>query len=51
LDFFSRTTGPISTILGTYHWKEGIQVDSNEGWHPSLKGDNRKRVKIYKKYF
>ena len=29
--FFSRTDGPISTKLGTYHpWVKGIQVCSNE---------------------
>jgi hypothetical protein len=38
-DFFSRTTGPILTRLGTNHpWGEGIQVCSNEGDHPSLRG-------------
>jgi hypothetical protein len=31
-DFFSRTTGPILTKLGTNHpWGEGIYVSSNEG--------------------
>jgi hypothetical protein len=45
--FFFRTTGPISTRLSTHHpLKEGIQISSNEGWHPSLRGDNSKRVKI-----
>jgi hypothetical protein len=35
----SRTTGPISTRLGTNHpWEEGIQVCSNEG-KPPLKGE------------
>ena len=32
--FFSRTTGPVSTKLGTKHpwpWVKGIQVCSNEG--------------------
>jgi hypothetical protein len=48
--FFFRTTGPISTRLGTNHsWWERIQVCSNKGWCPSLKGDNSKRVKIHKK--
>jgi hypothetical protein len=43
---FSRTTGPILTRLGTNHlWGEGIQVCSNEGDHPSLRGDNSERVK------
>ena len=32
LIIFSRTTGPISTRLGTMHpWTKGIQVNSNEG--------------------
>jgi hypothetical protein len=45
-DFFSRTTRPILTRLGTIHsWGEGIQFCSNEGDHLSLKGDNSKRVK------
>jgi hypothetical protein len=30
---------------------EGIQVSSNEGQCPSPRGDNSKRVKIYKNYF
>jgi hypothetical protein len=29
---------------------ERIQVCSNKGWCPSLRGDNSKRVKIHKKY-
>jgi hypothetical protein len=38
------------TRLGTNHpWREGIQVCLNEGQHLSASGDNRKRVKIYKK--
>jgi hypothetical protein len=45
-DFFSRTTGPILTKLGTNHpWGEGILNCSNEGDCPSLRGDNHKRVK------
>jgi hypothetical protein len=45
-DFFSRTTGPILTRLGTNHpWVEGIQVCSNEGDRPSLRGDNGEREK------
>jgi hypothetical protein len=45
-DFFSRTTWPIVTRLGTNHpWGEGIQVCSNEGDSPSLRGDNSERVK------
>jgi hypothetical protein len=50
--FFFRTIGSISTRLGTNHlWDKGIQVCSNEGQHPSLRGDNSKRVKIHKKSF
>ena len=46
--FFSRTTGPISTQLGTKHpWMKGIQVYSNEGARPSPRGDNRKIGKKY----
>ena len=40
---FSRTTGPISTTLGT---KRGIQVCSNEGPHPYQRGDNWEIIKI-----
>jgi hypothetical protein len=47
-DFFSRTTGPILTRLGTIHpWGEGILNCSNEGDCPSPRGDNSKRVKIF----
>jgi hypothetical protein len=46
--FFSRTTGPILTKLGTNHpWGEGIQVCSNEGGCPSPRGDNSETVKIH----
>ena len=45
--FFSRTTGPISTKLGTSHpFEKGIQVCSNEWPHPFRKGDNSKTIKI-----
>jgi hypothetical protein len=45
--FFSRTTGPILTRLGTNHsWVKGIEVHSNEGDDkPSPRGDNSERVK------
>jgi hypothetical protein len=47
-DFFSRTTGPISTRLGTHHpWGEGSQVSLNEGDCPSPRGDNSERVKMH----
>jgi hypothetical protein len=47
-DFFSRTTGPISTKLGTnYPWGEGFQVCSNEGDRLSPRGDNSERVKMH----
>ena len=39
LIFFSRTTGPISTKLGTKHpWVEGIQVYSNGSLTPFPQG-------------
>ena len=45
--FFSRTTEPISTKLGTKHpWVKGIQVCSNEGPYPFPRGDNYKIAKI-----
>ena len=46
--FFSRTTEPISTKLGTKHpWVKGIQVCSNEGPRPFPRGDNYEIVKIH----
>ena len=42
-----ETTGPISSKLDTkYPWVKGIQVCSNEGPHPSQRGDNRELIKI-----
>ena len=39
--FFSRTTGPISTKLGTKHpWVKVVQVCSNEGPRPFPREDN-----------
>jgi hypothetical protein len=50
--FFSRTTGPILTTLGTNHpWRERIQVPLKEGDCPSPRGDNSERVKIHRKIF
>jgi hypothetical protein len=50
-DFFSRTTGPILTRLGTNHpLINGIQVCSKEGDSPSQRGDNSERVKIHWKF-
>jgi hypothetical protein len=47
-DFFSRTTRPILTRLGTNHpWVKGIQVFSKEGDSTSPRGDNSERVKIH----
>ena len=47
LKIFSRTTGPISTKLGTkYPWVKGIQVCSNEGPRPFQRGDNWEIIKI-----
>ena len=46
--FFSRTTGPISTKLGTKHpWMKWIQVCSNEGPCPFPRGDNYEIAKIH----
>ena len=46
--FFSRTTEPISTKLGTKHpWMKGIQVYSNEGPRPFPRADNYEIVKIH----
>ena len=46
--FVLRTTGPISTKLGTKHpWVMGIQVCSNEGPSPFPRVDNKKKVKIH----
>ena len=46
--FFSRTTGPILTILGTDHpYIKGIQVCSNEWDNPSRRGDNSEKIKIH----
>jgi hypothetical protein len=47
-DFFSRTTGPILTRLGTNHpWGEGILNCTNEGDCLSPRGDHSERVKIH----
>jgi hypothetical protein len=46
--FFSRTTGPILTRLGTDHpYVKGIQFSSNEGDNPSTREDNVKRLEIH----
>jgi hypothetical protein len=46
--FFSRTTVPILTRLGTnYFWMKGIQDCSKERDSPSPRGDNSERVKIH----
>ena len=45
--FFFRTTGPISTKLGTKHpWVTGIHVSSNEGPRPFLRVDNKEIAKV-----
>jgi hypothetical protein len=47
--FFSRTTWPILTRLGTNDpWRERIQVSLKEGDSLSPKGDISKRVKKHK---
>ena len=49
--FFSITTGPIWTKLGTKHsWVDGIQIFTNKDPHPCLKGDNSKIINIYGEY-
>ena len=49
--FSSRTTGPISTKLGTKHpWVKRIKVSSNEGPHHFQRGDNYEIAKIYQWY-
>ena len=46
--YFLRTTGPISTKLGTMHpWVKGNQVCSNEGSLPFLRGDNNEIAKTH----
>ena len=45
---FSRTTGLISTKVGTEHPRvKGIQVCSNEGHRPFPKGDNYEKANIH----
>ena len=47
-EFFSRTTCPILTRLGTNHpWGKGILNCLNEGDCPSPRGDNHRRVKLH----
>jgi hypothetical protein len=49
--FFSRTTWPILTRLGTDHsYVKGIQVCSNEGDNPPTRGDNSERLKIHRNF-
>jgi hypothetical protein len=49
--FFSRTTGPILTRLGTNHpWVKGVQICSKEGDPPMPRGDNSERVKMHGKF-
>jgi hypothetical protein len=53
LDFFSRTTGPILTTLGTNNpLGQDIQKCSNEGQRPCPRGDiYSKTVKIHSQVF
>jgi hypothetical protein len=45
--FYSRSTGPSLTRLGTIHpQRKGIQACSNKGDSPSPSGDYSKRVKM-----
>jgi hypothetical protein len=49
--FFSRTTGPILTRLGSNHlWRERIYVSLKEGDRASPRGDNSERIKIHRKF-
>ena len=49
---FSRTTGPISTNLGTkYPWVKGINVCSNEGPSPFPRGAKYEIAKIHWRHF
>jgi hypothetical protein len=49
LKIFSGTNRTILTRLGINHpWGKGIQICSNEGWCPFLRGDDSERVKIHK---
>jgi hypothetical protein len=46
--FFSRTTGPILTRLGTNHpWVNGTQVCSKEGDSPFPRGHNSESVRMH----
>jgi hypothetical protein len=46
--FFSGTTGPILTRLGTnYPWRKRIQASLKEGDSPSQRGGNSERVKVH----
>jgi hypothetical protein len=46
--FFSRTTGPVLTRLGTNHpWREEIKVCSNVWDNTFPRGDNSERIKIH----
>jgi hypothetical protein len=46
--FFSRTTGPILTRLGTnYPWGKGIQICSKKGDSLSAREGNSEIVKIH----
>ena len=50
--FFSRTTGSISTTLGTnYPWVKGIHFCSNEGPCPFPRGDNNEITKTQSRIF
>ena len=47
--FFSRTTGPISTKLGTKHpGLKGIQVYLNVGLRPFPRRDNNEKARIHR---
>ena len=49
--FFPRTTGPISTKLGTKHpWAKGVQVYTNEVPHLFRRGNNRENTLLTFKF-
>ena len=51
LKILSLKLGPNSTKFDTKHpWVDGIQNFTNQGPHPSSRGDNSKIIKIHGKY-
>ena len=47
-----KTTAQILTKFGTKHpWVDGIEIFTNKGPRPFLRGDNSKLINIYGEYF